>query len=114
MIFPTLCEEPFGLVTIEALASGTPVITSENGAMPEIIKNGINGFRCTNYQDYKKAVNKISKINPVDCRKIVEEKFNYLLMAKNYLEQYESVLSNNGLKKNIGGKNRNEYQKNFR
>jgi hypothetical protein len=35
-------------------------------------------------------------------------------MAKNYLEQYESVLSNNGLKKNIGGKNRNEYQKNFR
>ena len=103
MIFPTLCEEPFGLVTIEALASGTPVITSENGAMPEIIKNGINGFRCTDYNEYKRAVNQISKIKPEECRKIVEEKFNYLIMAQNYVEQYQYVISNNKLKRNIGG-----------
>jgi glycosyltransferase involved in cell wall biosynthesis len=103
MIFPTLCEEPFGLVTIEALASGTPVISSENGAMPEIIKNGLNGFRCSDYKDYKSAIKKISKIDPNECRKTVEEKFNYLIMAQNYVEQYKSVLKNNKLKKIIGG-----------
>jgi glycosyltransferase involved in cell wall biosynthesis len=103
MIFPTLCEEPFGLVTIEALASGTPVISSENGAMPEIIKNGLNGFRCTDYKDYKIAINSISIIDPKVCRKTVKEKFNYLIMAQNYIEQYKAVLSNNKLKRNIGG-----------
>ncbi len=101
MIFPTLCEEPFGLVTIEALVSGTPVISSENGAMPEIIKNGVNGFRCSNYAEYKKAVKNIDKISPAKCREIVENKFHYLLMAEKYLNQYRSVISKNKLQQNL-------------
>ncbi|MEC9489390.1 MAG: glycosyltransferase, partial [Halanaerobiales bacterium] len=83
MIFPTLCEEPFGLVTIEALVSGTPVISSENGAMPEIIENGVNGFRCSTYNEYKNAIKNIKEIKPSKCRETVENKFNYLLMARN-------------------------------
>ena len=101
LIFPTLCEEPFGLVTIEALVSGTPVITSENGAMPEIIKNGVNGFRCSNYNEYKTAIKNINEIDPARCREIVENKFHYLIMSKNYINQYKSVLSEGKLDKNL-------------
>lgn len=91
LIFPTLWEEPFGLVTIEALISGTPVICSQNGAMPEIITPEV-GFCCKNYEEYKNAVINIDAINPKDCRQRVLDGFTHFGMAKNYLEFYKKIM----------------------
>ena len=91
LIFPTLIEEPFGLVTIEALASGTPVISSENGAMPEIITSDV-GFRCSNFNEYIAAIRKIDEIDSVKCRERVLNKFTHIHMARGYLNYYQQVL----------------------
>ena len=91
LIFPTLCEEPFGLVTIEALVSGTPVISSTYGAMSEIVTEDV-GFRCENYNEYKRAVKNIDKIDSKRCRQRVLNKFTHIHMAKNYIKYYKRVL----------------------
>ncbi|MBM7556945.1 glycosyltransferase [Halanaerobacter jeridensis] len=91
LIFPTLCEEPFGLVTIEALVSGTPVITSQNGAMPEIVTEDV-GFRCDSYEEYKAAVNNIDQIDADACRQRVLNNFTHVHMAEGYLKKYQNVI----------------------
>lgn len=91
LIFPTLCEEPFGLVTIEAMASGTPVISSQNGAIPEIVTEDV-GFKCNSYQEYKEAIKKVDKISSEACRQRVLNKFTHIHMAKGYLEYYQDII----------------------
>lgn len=92
LIFPTQWCEAFGIVTIEALASGTPVITTHNGAMPEIIENGKHGFLCNDIDEMAEAVKKIDNIKPQDCLKWIDEKFHYKKMAEEYVKLYQSVL----------------------
>jgi len=67
LFLPTLYLEPFGHVIVEAGFSGTPVITTNFGSFPEIVKNGVNGFRCDVFQDFIDAVNNIDKIKPQKC-----------------------------------------------
>jgi len=67
LIFPIEWEEPFGLVTIEALVSGTPVITTPRGAMPEIVTPGV-GFICKDFEEMCRAVEKVGTIDPQACR----------------------------------------------
>jgi len=85
--------EVFGLVQLEALVSGTPVISSDNGACPEIIENGKNGFVCRNYEEMKGVIeeNLVEDISPKTCRRIVEERFSSEIMARNYLTLYEKL-----------------------
>ncbi|MDI3547364.1 MAG: hypothetical protein PWR10_1016 [Halanaerobiales bacterium] len=97
LIFPTLIEEPFGLVTIEALVSGTPVICSQNGAMPEIVTEDV-GFRCASYQQYKEAIRKINLINPKNCLARVLDKFTHIHMANGYLKYYQNVIKTGSIK----------------
>lgn len=92
LIFPTKWCEAFGIVTIEALASGTPVITTHNGAMPEIVEHGKTGFLCKDVNEMAEAIKKISSINPMDCLKRIEERFNYRRMTLEYMRLYESLL----------------------
>ncbi|HBR16447.1 MAG: hypothetical protein A3G39_05210 [Deltaproteobacteria bacterium RIFCSPLOWO2_12_FULL_43_16] len=92
LIFPTQWCEAFGIVTIEALTSGTPVITTHNGAMPEIIENGKHGFLCKDVDEMAEAVKKVDSIKPQDCLKRIDEKFNYKKMAEEYAKLYQSVL----------------------
>lgn len=92
LIFPTQWCEPFGIVTIEALASGTPVITTYNGAMPEIVEHGKTGFLCKDINGMVDAVKNIDSIKPQDCLKRVEEKFHYKKMAEEYIKLYKSFL----------------------
>ena len=92
LIFPTQWPEPFGIVVIEALASGTPVITTYNGAMPEIIEHGKQGFLCKNKTELVEAIKNINSINPFECLEKINQFFNYKKMAENYIKIYKDLI----------------------
>jgi glycosyltransferase involved in cell wall biosynthesis len=89
LIFPTRINEAFGLPVAEALMSGTPVIASTNGAMPEIVHPTV-GFVCSDKWDYLAAVDNIKNISPADCRSFALERFHYLDMARGYVREYQT------------------------
>jgi len=94
-IFPLQWEEPFGLVAVEAMATGTPPITFWRGSMPEIIDNGKNGFLVDNLSQMVAAVKKVKLIDPKLCRKKVEEFFTIEKMVDRYEEAYYKIINNN-------------------
>ena len=85
-------EEPFGLVMIEALACGTPVIANNRGSVPEIIQNGKTGFIVKNINEAVKAIHNIDQIDRYNCRRSAEEKFSVEKMAEKYEEVYYKLL----------------------
>lgn len=92
-IFPILWEEPFGLVMIEAMACGVPVVAYNNGAIPEVVVSGVNGFvvESGSEKDMVSAVNNIGIISRVDCRKYVEEHFTVEKMVRDYEKALLSI-----------------------
>lgn len=91
VLFPTKWAEPFGLVMIEALACGTPVIAYPNGAVPEVITEKV-GFIVNSPEEMAKAISVVDQINPGDCRQLVEEKFSTTVMTQAYVAAAEQVL----------------------
>lgn len=85
-IFPILWQEPFGLVMIEAMACGTPVVAFNNGAISEVVVDRKTGFVIDNNSEEKmiEAVKNINSINRTDCRKDVEENFSVEKMVRDY------------------------------
>ncbi len=96
LILPLLWSEPMGIIVLEALASGTPVITSPRGAMPEIITHKRDGYFCYNIGELKSAMKLINdgELNSKDCR-AKAEKFTVEVMTKRYLELYERIVYGN-------------------
>lgn len=90
-LFPINWEEPFGLVVIESMACGTPVIAFNRGAMNEIIDNGKDGFIVNNTNEMVEAIRRIGKIDRRLCRKKVEDKFTYKRMTDGYLQVLEKI-----------------------
>lgn len=89
LLFPVDWDEPFGLVAIEALASGTPVIGTPRGALPEIIVEGVHGFLREDVAGMLDAVRRLDTIDSDQCRARVEERFSAEQMAAGYEEAYE-------------------------
>jgi glycosyltransferase involved in cell wall biosynthesis len=89
---PIEWEEPFGMVMIEAMAMGCPVISSARGAAPEIIVDGESGFLVNTVDEMVCAIKKIDKIDRVVLRTYVEQNFSSQTMAKNYIEIYKKVI----------------------
>ncbi len=85
-LFPILWEEPFGLVMIEAMACGTPVIAFDNGSVPEVVSNGKTGFVVENEDQMADSLSKINFIGREDCRRRVEENFTVDKMINDYEE----------------------------
>jgi glycosyltransferase involved in cell wall biosynthesis len=85
-------DEPFGISVVEALASGTPVVTYNRGAMPEIIEHGVNGFIANNYTEFKQYVRRVGEIDPQDCRRSVTKRFTADIMTKNYVDLYRKII----------------------
>jgi glycosyltransferase involved in cell wall biosynthesis len=93
LIVPIKWDEPFGLTMIEAMASGTPVIAYNRGAVPELIENGITGFICENREMMLEAIKKCKEIDPNKCRSRVEKFFSDDLMAKRHIEHLQEIRS---------------------
>jgi glycosyltransferase involved in cell wall biosynthesis len=91
LLFPIDWPEPFGLVMIEALACGTPVIAYRQGSVPEVITHGHDGFVVTGIEEAVEAAAS-DVIDRHNCRKTYEERFSVRKMAEGYVEVYERVI----------------------
>jgi glycosyltransferase involved in cell wall biosynthesis len=92
LLFPIDWPEPFGLVMIEAMACGTPIIAWPHGAVPEIITSGDNGYVVTSIDDAVAAVQGLDPSMRRRCRCAFEERFSAQRMAREYLRVYERLL----------------------
>ena len=90
-LFPIEWEEPFGLVMIESMACGTPVIATRHGAVPEVIEDGRSGVVVDHFRDIPDALQRADAIEPLECRRYVEERFAPERMVADYERAYEGV-----------------------
>lgn len=96
LIFPIDWPEPFGMVMIEAMACGTPVIAYRNGSVPEVIDHGKSGFIVTDMHEAIDALKHIDKLSRKQCREIFEQRFSAARMASDYVKVYERLLHTKG------------------
>ncbi len=93
LLFPIDWPEPFGLVMIEAMACGTPVIAFRSGSVPEVVDDGVTGFVVDSIEQASEAVSRIPKIDRAAVRAAFEERFTVERMARDYLKIYASLPS---------------------
>ena len=91
LLMPIDWPEPFGLVMIEAMACGTPVIAYRSGSVPEIIDEGVTGFIVENQEQAIAAARSIGRIDRRRCRRVFEQRFAARVMAQRYLEVYHEL-----------------------
>ncbi len=91
-LFPITWREPFGLVMIESMATGTPVIAISLGSVPEVINDGVTGFVCENIDEMVEAIPKALQLNRQVCREYVENKFTVTQMVNGYEAVYEKII----------------------
>jgi glycosyltransferase involved in cell wall biosynthesis len=91
LLFPIDWPEPFGLVMIEAMACGTPVIAFPGGSVEEIVEHGVNGFVVGSIEEASYAVRHIDRIDRRKCRERFERRFSARRMATEYVDVYREV-----------------------
>jgi glycosyltransferase involved in cell wall biosynthesis len=96
LIVPIDWPEPFGLVMIEAMACGTPVIAYNRGSVPEVVEDGVTGFVVEDETSAVAAIRNVSQLSRAKIRQRFEERFTARRMARDYLEIYRNIC---GLKK---------------
>ena len=93
LMFPIQWDEPFGLVMIEALACGTPVIACCRGSVQEVIEPGVAGLVCEEVEELPGAIARIGEVDRAGCRAYVEQHFSVGAMTDAYLVAYDQVLA---------------------
>ena len=91
LLEPIHWPEPFGMVFIEALACGTPVLTCPHGSVPELLRDGETGFACESDDDLVAAVQQVRQVSRAGCREYVRQKFDIREMALEYVEVYSTI-----------------------
>jgi glycosyltransferase involved in cell wall biosynthesis len=91
LLFPIAWREPFGLVMIEAMACGTPVIAFDNGSVPEVIEEGVTGFIVRNERDAAAAVGRLGTLDRGRIRAEFDSRYTAHHMAQNYLKLYSRM-----------------------
>ena len=89
LLFPINWPEPFGLVVIEAMACGTPVVAFRKGSVPEVVEDGSTGFIVDTIEEAIKAIEKINSIRRSHCRRVFENRFSAERMTWDYLQVYQ-------------------------
>ena len=92
LLFPIDWPEPFGLVMIEAMACGTPVIAFRSGSVPEVIDHGITGFVVDGEEEAVKAIQLLAQLDRFRVRARFEQRFTAKRMAGEYVHQYETLV----------------------
>lgn len=92
LLFPINWPEPFGLVMIESMACGTPVIAFRNGSVSEVLMDGVTGFIVEDAASAIQAVSKIGQIDRKHCRRVFERGFSSETMARGYLDIYNQLI----------------------
>ncbi len=97
LLFPIRWEEPFGIVMVEALACGCPVIATRRASTPEVIDNGVTGFLCEPSEPspdaFVEAVNHLPQINRKVCRQVAEKRFDVRIVASDVLAVLENLVN---------------------
>jgi glycosyltransferase involved in cell wall biosynthesis len=91
-LFPIEWEEPFGLVMIESMACGTPVIATARGAVPEVIEHGRSGIIVEDYRIIPEALEEADRLDSRELRRYVEERFSPMRMVRDYAKAYELAI----------------------
>jgi glycosyltransferase involved in cell wall biosynthesis len=102
LLFPIDWPEPFGLVMIEAMACGTPVIARPKGAAPEVVTDGVTGMLADTRLELVAAVQAVQRIDRAACRRHVETRFSVAAMTARYEAIYDDLL----IKQKATGRNR--------
>jgi glycosyltransferase involved in cell wall biosynthesis len=92
VLFPIDWPEPFGLVMIEAMSCGTPVVAYNHGSVPEVIDQGVTGFVVSGEDEAVTAVNRLTMLNRLMVRKRFEERFSVERMVDEYEGLYAAAL----------------------
>jgi glycosyltransferase involved in cell wall biosynthesis len=95
LVFPICWKEPFGLVMIEAMACGCPVIAFRMGSVPEIIEHGVTGFVVDTEEEAIDALRHVGSLNRKCIRQRFEERFTATTMVQKYIDVYERVIQQN-------------------
>lgn len=90
MLFPIQWNEPFGLVMIEAMACGTPVIALRGGSVPEVVRDGVSGYVCDNVDEMVERVKNLN-LSPARVRIYTEENFSVDVMVAKYIDLYTEI-----------------------
>lgn len=93
LLFPIQWDEPFGMVMAEALACGTPVISTPRGSVPEIVRHGETGFVCSSVEELVAAVRASDTLDPAACRRDAEARFDLPVMGARYETVYRQVIA---------------------
>ncbi|MCX8071028.1 MAG: glycosyltransferase family 4 protein [Candidatus Binatia bacterium] len=93
LLFPVDWPEPFGLVMIEAMACGTPVIAFRRGSVPEVLEDGVTGFIVEHEGEAVRALDRLGDLDRHTIRRVFEQRFTAERMARDYLALYEALLS---------------------
>ena len=98
LLFPIDWPEPFGIVMIEAMACGTPVIAYRSGSVPEVMEQGRTGFVVRELDDAIEAVRRVRYLSRARCREVFEERFTAQRMARDYLDVYAQLIAETELR----------------
>jgi glycosyltransferase involved in cell wall biosynthesis len=93
LLFPIDWPEPFGIVMIEALACGVPVVAFRGGSVPELIEHGVTGFVVDSLDEAIAATRRVTSLDRRRCRTVFERRFGAARMAADYLHLYEKVVA---------------------
>lgn len=96
LILPIRWEEPFGMVMIEAMAKGTPVVAMRRGSVPEVILHGRTGVICIDESELPDALHEVTSLDPAECVAHVRTYFSVDLMAHRYERAYRKLIGDHG------------------
>jgi glycosyltransferase involved in cell wall biosynthesis len=91
LLMPLLWEEPFGLVMVESMLCGTPVVAFRRGAAPEIVEDGVTGWLVDDVEGMANAIARVDAVDRVRCRARAVERFGVARMVRDYVSLYERI-----------------------
>jgi glycosyltransferase involved in cell wall biosynthesis len=92
LIMPIRWHEPFGMVMVEAMASGTPVVALRRGSVPEVVQHGVTGWICDDADDLPQALRRCAELDPYACVAHVRNRFSADVMAHGYEQVYRTAI----------------------